>query len=35
MWQDSRTIFKPTIIYVPLAQYALLSQPAVIGGVGC
>ena len=34
MWQDSRTIFKPTIIYVPLAQYALLSQPAVIGGVG-
>lgn len=31
VWQDSRTLFKPTVILVPLAQYAILAQPAVIG----
>lgn len=34
MWEDSRTIFKPDTVFVPLSQYALLSQPATLGGVG-
>jgi hypothetical protein len=35
MWKNSRTLFKPTLIFVPLDQYGLLSAtPMVIGGVG-
>lgn len=34
MWKDSRTIFKPDTIYLPPDQFALLSEPMVIGGEG-
>ncbi len=33
IWKNSRTIFKPTTIFLPLDQYALItSMPMVIGG---
>lgn len=31
IWKNSRTLFKPTTVFVDLDSYALLSQPAVIG----
>jgi len=31
MWMDSRGIFKPTTIFLPMAQFAMLSQPMTIG----
>ncbi len=35
MWKDSRTLFKPTLVFVPLDQFGLLSAtPMVIGTVG-
>lgn len=35
MWENSRTLFKPLDIYLPLKQFALLSDlPVVIGGTG-
>lgn len=33
IWKNSRTIFKPTTVFLPLDQYALItSTPMVIGG---
>jgi hypothetical protein len=35
MWKNSNTLFKPTLVFVPLDQFGLLScTPMVIGGVG-
>lgn len=35
MWENSRTLFKPLDIFIPLAQYAYLSDlPVVIGTTG-
>lgn len=31
VWKNSRTLFKPTTVFVDLDSYALLSQPATIG----
>lgn len=33
LWENSRTIFKPSTIFLPLAQYSLLANtPMVLGG---
>lgn len=35
MWKNSRTLFKPTTIFLPLDQYALITElPIVIGNTG-
>lgn len=35
MWQNSRTLFKPTTVFLPLEQYALISStPMVVGNIG-
>lgn len=32
-WKDSRGIFKPSVIFLPYDQYALISQPMSIGNL--
>lgn len=35
MWKSSRTLFKPTVIFLPLDQYALITElPITIGNTG-
>lgn len=35
VWENSKTLFKPTTVFLPLAQYSMLANtPMVLGGTG-